>query len=271
MAFTIGLAQCVHPVGASWHDAVTMAERWARRAQQDGVDLLVFPESLMTRYEVDRHAFFDAAQPIDGPYCQVMNGIAREFRLWIVYSVNEANPLGHPFNTVILADDKGVCRASYRKTHLFDTDFTRESDRMAAGGAIPSAVDTPFGRIGLSICYDLRFPEVARHLALQDARLLIVPAAWVDGRLKAEQWRTLLAARAIENEVFVAGVSRVDSSYIGQSALFGPDGTLRAAGGVTEDLVCTRIDLTEVDRVRAAMPVLSHRRPELYGSLSHDK
>lgn len=135
---------------------------------------------------------------------------------------------------------------------------------MAAGSALFDPIDTPFGRIGLSICYDLRFPEVARFAATHGCHLLINPAAWVDGLLKAEQWRTLLSARAIENEIFVAGLSRVDKGYIGQSAVFGPDGVMLASGGVREELVAARIDLSAIDGVRAAMPVLEHRRPELY-------
>lgn len=96
-----------------------------------------------------------------------------------------------------------------------------------------------------------------------------MPAANQSGRLggwppKAEQWRTLLSARAIENEIFVAGLSRVDKGYIGQSAMFGPDGVMLASGGVREELVTARIDLSTIDEVRAAMPVLAHRRPELY-------
>jgi predicted amidohydrolase len=110
----------------------------------------------------------------------------------------------------------------------------------------------------------LRFPEVARFAVTRGCQLLINPAAWVDGRLKAEQWRTLLSARAIENEIFVAGLSRVDKGYIGQSAMFGPDGVMLASGGVREELVTARIDLSTIDEVRAAMPVLAHRRPELY-------
>lgn len=105
---------------------------------------------------------------------------------------------------------------------------------------------------------------MARFAATHGCQLLINPAAWVDGRLKAEQWRTLLSARAIENEIFVAGLSRVDKGYIGQSAVFGPDGVMLASGSVREELVAARIDLSAIDGVRAAMPVLEHRRPELY-------
>ena len=264
MAFVLGLAQCCHPEESGVAAVLEMAEQWCAEASLRGVDLLVFPESLMTRYEASKESFAAEAEPLDGPFCAGMNVLAVRYGLWLVYTVNERNDAGNPFNTAVLVGSDGVQRGAYRKVHLFDTDFTRESDRMAAGSALFEPVDTPFGRIGLSICYDLRFPEVARYAALHDCQLLINPAAWVDGRLKAEQWRTLLAARAIENEMFVAGLSRVDKGYIGQSAVFGPDGSMLAGGSVREELIMANIDVSVMEEVRASMPVLQHRRPKLY-------
>lgn len=285
MAFVLGLAQCCHPEGRTFEDVLVMADAWCDRAKAAGVDLLVFPESMMTRYEVEHGAFLEAAQPIDGPFACGMNELAAKHGLWLVYTVNERNDdggagvsgatgaaadqaaahaTGNPYNTAVLVDATGRQQGVYRKVHLFDTDFTRESDRMAGGSALFEPVDTPFGKIGLTICYDLRFPEAARFAALRGCQLLINPAAWVSGNLKAEQWRTLLAARAIENEMFVAGVSRVDAGYIGQSAIFSPDGVMLASGGSRECLVTARIDFAEMETVRAAMPVLQHRRPDLY-------
>lgn len=264
MTFVLGLAQCRHSEEGGTEAVLEMAEQWCAEASLRGVDILVFPESLMTRYELDRQSFASEAEPIDGPFCCGMDALAARYGLWLVYTVNERNAEGNPFNTAVITGSDGAKHGVYRKVHLFDTDFTKESDRMAAGSALFEPIDTPFGRIGLSICYDLRFPEVARFAATRGCQLLINPAAWVDGRLKAEQWRTLLSARAIENEIFVAGLSRVDKSYIGQSAVFGPDGVMLASGSVREELVAARIDLSAIDGVRAAMPVLEHRRPELY-------
>lgn len=270
MSFVLGLAQCCHPEGSAYQDVLRMADEWCARAKAEHVDMLVFPESLMTRYEAERGAFLEAAQPLSGLFACGMEALAAKHGLWLVYTVNEANidasgvAVGNPFNTVVLVAADGTRQGVYRKVHLFDTDFTRESDRMAGGSALFEPVDTPFGKVGLTICYDLRFPEAARFAALRGCQLLINPAAWVDGRLKAEQWRTLLAARAIENEMFVAGVSRVDAGYIGQSAIFGPDGVMLASGGAGECLVTARIDTAQMETIRAAMPVLQHRRPELY-------
>ena len=211
MQVTIGLAQTKHPEDG---DVIALVERFAAEARSRRVDVLVFPESLMSRYEKEAEAFVREAEPADGAFSTALDAIAARYGLWMVYTLNERNPQGNPFNTAIIVDSTGTKRGIYRKIHLFDTDFTHESDRMSAGSALFEPIDTPFGKIGLAICYDLRFPEQARAAALAGCDILIYPAAWVSGNTKAEQWHTLLAARAIENEMFVVGVSRADEGYI---------------------------------------------------------
>ena len=270
-SFILGLAQCCHPSeceGIPFYERVlAMAEAWCRKAVDQGVQLLVFPESLMTRYETNRAAFLDEAQALDGPFTQGMDRLAKEHGIWIAYTVNECGTRGdsaRPYNTVVLTDNMGKRVGVYRKAHLFDTDFTRESDRMSAGDALFEPVETPFGIVGLSICYDLRFPEVARAAALQGCQLLLCPAAWVDGPHKVHHWKTLLAARAIENEMFVAGVSRCDDGYVGNSCIFDPLGNALASAGGEEDLLVARIEMGLIEKTRASMPVLKHRKPDLY-------
>ena len=243
-SFTLGLAQCAHPVDV---------RQWARRAREAGVDLLVFPEALMTRFDGSVERFCAQAQEVDGPFAQTVDAIAASEELWIAYTLNEKNPDGGlPFNTAVVVDSAGVKRARYRKVHLFDAQGHRESDRMSAGNELMAPFGTPFGVLGLAICYDLRFPEVARAAALAGAELMLYPAAWVDGPGKVAQWETLLAARAIENGMFVAGVSSCDDGRIGNSRVYAPDGALLAAGGPDEQLVTCRIDLAELARVRDA-------------------
>lgn len=264
MAFTLGLAQCRHPEDG---DVLRMADAWMARAAGQGVDLLVFPESLMTPFDASAEEFAQAAEPIDGPFCMGMDALAAKHGLWAVYTANERGEAS-PYNTAVVVDPKGEKRGVYRKVHLFDTDFVKESDKIAAGDSYLEPVETPFGRIGVGICYDLRFPEQARAAALAGADLMVFPAAWVDGPLKVDQWRTLLAARAIENEFFVAGLSRCDRAfggtardYAGNSCVFGPLGRCVAqARGIEEELIVCAIDLEEIVRARAAMPILDHIR-----------
>lgn len=263
MAYTIALAQVKHPQD---HNPLRQVNQYAKRAKNIGADILVFPESLMTPYTEERHAFLKAAESIEGAFASGVREAAARCGLWIAFTMNELNPADRerPFNTAVLVDSDGNLRGTYRKTHLFDVDFTRESDRMTAGCALFEPIAAPFATIGMATCYDLRFPEVARTMALEGATLLLYPASWVDGPGKVEQWRTLLEARAIENELFVAGVSRADDTRIGHSCIFGPRGQLLAEGGSDEELVFATVDPADVEATRAAMPVFAHRRPELY-------
>ena len=265
MTFKLGLAQCRHPQDG---DVLRMVGAWMERAVAEGADLLVFPESLMTPFDASASVFAQSAEPIDGPFCTAMDALAAQCGIWMVYTANERGAQdARPFNTAIVVDPSGVKRGVYRKVHLFDTDFVRESDKITPGGELLAPVEAPFGRIGVAICYDLRFPEQARAAALAGADVMVYPSAWVDGPRKVDQWRTLLAARAVENEFFVAGLSRCDRAfggaerdYAGNSCVFGPLGdVIAAAEGVEEELVVCAIDLDEVARARAAMPVLDHR------------
>lgn len=263
MEFTLGLAQVCHPEDG---DVVALVDRMAQRAVERGVDLLVFPESLMASYELPDEEFMAMAQPVDGPFAQALCAVAAKHGLWMVFTMNElAENGGKPYNTAVVAAADGTVAGKYRKVHLFNTNFTAESSKMQAGNALFEPVKTPFCTLGLGICYDLRFPEVARFAAVRGADLMLYPAAWVAGEMKAVQWKTLLAARAIENEIFVAGLSRADAPrYLGQSCVFGPLGEVLASSGPYEDLLVARINTDRIAAAREVMPVLDHLRPETY-------
>lgn len=267
MTFTLGLAQTL---GNEGYDPLEDARRFCAQASEAGVDLLVFPESLMTPFEIGVEEFIASAQDADGTFASSMNALAAEYGLWIVYTMNEkAKEDQKPFNTAVLVDSSGRRRALYRKTHLFDSSTHTESEKMSAGSDVFPIFEAPFARIGIGICYDLRFPEYARCEALEGCELLLYPAAWVDGPLKADQWKTLLAARAIENSIFVAGVSRAGDDYVGESFVFAPDGTeLAKARKKARDLVVAEIDAKRIGTMRRAIPSLEHRRPELYARIS---
>ena len=261
MEFTVGVAQTCHPADG---DVVALVDRFAAQARQRGVDVLVFPESLMSRFEAELGDFLAESQPIGGPFTRAIDAVAAKRGLWIVYTMNELNEGARPFNTAIVTDAAGQRRGVYRKVHLFDSATTCESERMAASDELFDPIETPFGTLGLAICYDLRFPEVARKAALAGCDIMLYPSAWVDGPGKAHQWETLLIARAIENEMFVVGACRADEGYVGTSLVVGPDGSVLARGGASEDLVVAALDTESLARMRTAIPVMQHRRPELY-------
>lgn len=261
MKYKIAIAQTCHPEDG---DVVALVELFAADARAKGAQLVVFPESLMSRYEAELGDFLAQSQPLDGPFTKAVDAVAAKHGIWIVYTMNELNPAGKPFNTAIVTDDEGVRRGFYRKVHLFDSATTQESERMSASDSLFEPIDTPFGKLGMAICYDLRFPEVSRAAALSGCDIMFYPAAWVDGPGKARQWQTLLSARAIENEMFVIGACRADDGYVGQSLAVGPDGTVYACGGEDEALLVAQLDTADLERVRAAIPVFDHRRPETY-------
>ncbi|MDO4400409.1 MAG: nitrilase-related carbon-nitrogen hydrolase [Coriobacteriia bacterium] len=271
MAYTIGLAQSGYPEDG---DVRAQARAYAQRAAEAGCQLVVFPENFMWPHKLSLEELIALAEPVDGPFVEDVAAIMAEHGLWAVFTMNERNPEGGlPFNTAVVSGPDGQVHASYRKCHLYDALGVRESDRLTAGAQLPEPVKTPFCTIGLQICYDLRFAEPARVAALAGCDLLVYPAAWHVGRCKPEQWETLLRARAIENELFVAGTCRSGKGFVGRSLVADPMGRVLAQGeGGTkpdgiESLVVCEVDNEVVDRTRENMPILGHRRPELYGPL----
>ena len=272
MGYTIGLVQSGYPEDG---DVLAQARGFAERAAQAGCQLVVFPENFMWPRKLSLDELIALAEPVDGPFVQNIAGIMAEYGLWAVFTMNETNPEGGlPFNTAVVAGADGRVHASYRKCHLYDALGIRESDRLTAGSQLPAPVVTPFCTIGLQICYDLRFPEPARALALSGCDLLVYPAAWHVGRCKPEQWETLLHARAIENEVFVAGACRSGKGFVGRSLVADPMGRMIVQGeggtkpeGVDALVVC-EVNSEVMETTRQNMPILEHRRPELYAPLA---
>lgn len=263
--YKIALAQMPHPADGN---VVAAARQQAQAAANAGAQLLVFPECLMTPFEKTPEDFTASAQPLEGPFAQAMRQMAREFGLWVVFTMNEENSKGGaPYNTAVVVDDQGRLVNRYRKTHLYIAHGLDESQKMSFGKELFPPVETPFCTLGLGICYDLRFPEMARVAALAGADLLVFPTAWVKGPHKLNHWRTLLAARAIENELFVAGCCRPDSNYVGHSLVADPLGNIIAEAGEGSELLVVEIDRDKVVSARDAMPCLEHRRPTLYQPL----
>lgn len=168
------------------------------------------------------------------------------------------------YNTMVFIDRDGKVKAKYRKLHLFR--LTGEHDYYTPGNAVVMA-DTSFGRVGLMICYDVRFPELARSLFLKGAHLILVSAQWPEPR--QEHWKTLVRARAIENQLFMVCSNRTgqedDLGFPGGSLIIDPLGEILADGGRTDRAMSAMIDPGQVERVRTQIPCMTDRRPEIYG------
>ncbi|GAB4171216.1 MAG: carbon-nitrogen family hydrolase [Geothermobacteraceae bacterium] len=232
-----------------------------RAAAQAGTRLAVLPEMWSTGY--DYKALPELARQTPEVLEQVC-ALSRETGTVLVGSLPERRG-DDVFNTSYVVD-KGEVAGRYRKLHLFSV---MREDRYLAAGNEAVIVDTSVGRLGLAICYDLRFPELFRKLALGGAEIICLPAEWPKPR--QEHWRTLLRARAIENQMFVAACNccgiQGKLDFFGMSLLIDPWGDVLAEGGETDTVIRADFDLAKMHAFREQIPCFNDRRPEIYGRL----
>lgn len=246
----------------------------ARRAVAEAMeryrpDLMLFPEDFMSHFPIgtDRATRLKTAQTLDGPFVTGMRALAGENGIWIVFGMNEKveDPSDdRNYNCTVVLNSEGEIVSTYRKTHLYDAFGYRESDDRKPGDRLFEPIDTPFGRIGLFVCYEVRFPEVARFQRAKGADIILMPTAWVPGPLKSPQFRTLITARAIENTVYMVACDQVGVNAMGESIVVDPMGVVIAGAGETEILICAEIDTDRAGKVREKLPAYKDRRPELY-------
>ena len=229
----------------------------------DGIDadLIILPEAAMHDFGPPETPLGPVAQPLEGPFVAALAELARQQASVVVAGMFErSDDPDRPYNTLVALDAGGSPLASYRKAHLFDSFGHRESDKLRAGEPQPVTIDVAGLRVGLMTCYDLRFPEQARALVDVGAQVLAVPAAWVRGPLKEDQWVVLLRARAIENTVYVAGAGQCGPMYCGRSALVDPMGVIVAALGEADGVATGVVEPDRLRAVRNHNPALQHRR-----------
>jgi predicted amidohydrolase len=253
------------------------AERLVRAAAADGAELIALPEKWNLLASGQEMAA--GAEALDGPSLSAARGWARELSVHLLAgSIAERggdsaaeDASSRPFNTSVLIGRDGADLAVYRKIHMFDVEaggvVYRESEHEQPGEEIVSAsVDGV--ELGLSVCYDLRFPELYRILAVRGARLIAVPSAFTAATGR-DHWQVLLRARAIENQVFVLAPNQVGeaaphySSY-GRSAIVDPWGVVLATAPDEECFLAAELDLAAQGRVRERFPSLANRRPQAY-------
>jgi predicted amidohydrolase len=229
------------------------------------LDLVVLPEATMHDFGSPDHDLAPAAEPLDGPFVGLVAEHARRLGATVVAGMFEATD-GLPYNTLVVLGPDGDLRATYRKIHLYDSFGYAESERLRGGDVEPvvvdvAAADGSTAAVGLMTCYDLRFPELGRALVDAGADVLVVPAAWVAGDHKLHHWRTLLAARAVEDVALVVAAAQGGERYTGHSLVLDAWGTTLAEGGAgKDDLVTADLDLADVARAREVNPSLANRR-----------
>ena len=247
------------------------ADRLTRAAAADGAQLIVLPEkfNVLGRHE----AYGEQAEPLDGPTIRWARDLARELGVDLVAGSIVERREGHDKlgNTSVHIGPDGELRAVYRKIHMFDVTVEgkeyRESASQEAGGEVVLS-DASGLSLGLTVCYDLRFPELFRILAIRGARALILPAAFtkVTG---AAHWDVLIRARAIENQAFVVAADQIgthppDNESFGGSQIVDPWGEVLARAPDEECFIAADLDLARQDEVRQTLPSLANRVPAAY-------
>lgn len=251
---------------------VAIAAAMADEAAAAGARLVALPEYL--QYRGPDAGFRASARPIPGPWTEPFSAVARARGAWIlVGSLAElSGDPERPYNTSVLIAPDGSIAATYRKIHLFDIavdtgPVDTESARVSAGGRRVVA-DVDGIRLGLSICYDLRFPELYRALALDGAEVLAVPANFTE-RTGRDHWEVLLRARAIENGAYVIAPAQIGGPTgqpaFGRSMIVDPWGTVVAQAPDRPGIISATLDIGRVAAVRRQIPSLANRRPEAYG------
>lgn len=224
----------------------------------DGIQLAVLPEMWGTGFA---YKDLNRLAARTGELVAELTTLSAQYGMVIVGSLPEPHE-DKVYNTAYLLDS-GKLLGKYRKIHLFSL---MQEDRSFDGGNAWLVTDTSVGRIGVFICYDLRFPELARRLAVEGAEILVVPGEWPKPR--QEHWRTLLRARAIENQLFVIAanccglVGKLD--FFGMSMIIDPKGELLAEAGYAPENISAVLDFTAMEDWRQQIPCFKDRKPEYY-------
>lgn len=227
-----------------------------------GASLVVFPEYAQFFDRAPGPSWSPMAEPIDGMFVEALAELADATGATIVAGLVERGTEVLKFrNTVVaVAPGRGLV-ATYRKLHLYDAFGAAESDWVEAGDiGAPELFDWAGMRVGMQTCYDIRFPEVTRRIVDAGADVVLVPAEWVAGPMKAHHWRTLITARALENTSYVVGADHIPPIGVGTSLIVDPMGVALAALGEAEGVATAVIDPERVAAVRAVNPSLRLRR-----------
>ncbi|GIP02374.1 hydrolase [Paenibacillus lautus] len=246
-------------VQANMDNMLAMMEKAA--AANHKPDVIVLPEMWNTGYALDR--IQELADPMGQETSSMLSEFARKHRIQVVGGSVAERIEDRIYNSMYVFNRNGEQIAKYSKIHLFRL---MDEEKFLQAGQHTVTFDLEEMKAGASICYDIRFPELSRTLALSGAQVLFVPAEWPHPRL--HHWRTLLIARAIENQMYVVACNRVGTSgetdFFGHSLIIDPWGEIIAEGDERETIVTGMLDCKLTDEVRGLIPVFEDRRPHLY-------
>ena len=272
----INIALCQMNVADNKEENIRKAIQMIRESKKQGADLAILPEMFNCPYENEK--FIEYAEELDNS--QTLNEIAeiaKEENIHVLAGSIPELEVGTDdaksiYNTAVLFDDEGKILGKHRKMHLFDIDvkgkiYFKESDTLSAGNEF-TVIETELTTIGIGICYDVRFVELSRIMALNGAQILIFPGAF-NLTTGPAHWEILFKSRALDNQVYAIGVAPAldkDASYnsFGHSIAVNPWGEIIEELDYDENLKLVQIDLDEIKRIREEIPILKNRRTDLY-------
>ncbi|MFL6315123.1 MAG: carbon-nitrogen hydrolase family protein [Nitrososphaeraceae archaeon] len=254
---------------------------FVKEAAKKKASLICFPEFQMAfspRSQSLKGLTKIAETMDDSNFVLTLGEAARRNRINIIATLYEKNTKNsrttinqfdnRVYDTAVIINSNGVIYSVYRKLHLYDALGFKESAKLMAGNSIEKPVKMSAGNIGLMICYDIRFPELSRILAINGADILVVPSAWVHGIMKEEHWQTILKARAIENGSYVVAPDQVGHIFSGRSMVVDPFGIVMLDMGNREGMEVIEIDKSRIQKARESLPLLKNRRTDVYNITS---
>jgi len=250
---------------------ISNAGEFVRKAAAQGADIAVLPEMFNCPYKTSNFPIY--AEEEGGECYRLLSELAKELSIYLVAgTMPEKDSEGKVYNTSYVFDRQGQKLGKHRKMHLFDIDvkggqYFKESETLTAGNTV-TVFETEFGRIGLAICYDFRFPELARLMVEEGAKAIIVPAAF-NMTTGPAHWEVMFRSRAIDNQVYTIGTAPsrdVDSCYTsyGNSIIISPWGEIVLRMDEKEGLALETLDFDYVEKVREQLPLLVQRRKDIY-------
>lgn len=267
--FKIGV--CQMPVVKSKEQNISKARSMIKEAAAGGCSLVILPEMFNCPYNSSLFPEYAESYP-EGSTLKMLSAAASEEKIYLVGGSIPEREENIIYNTSFVFGPRGELLAKHQKVHLFDVDLPdglsfHESRTLGAGKNI-TVVKTELCTLGVAVCYDIRFPELIRLMALMGAEIVILPAAF-NMNTGPAHWELLLRTRAVDNQVFIAGASSArdtEASYVsyGNSLIADPWGKIIAQAGEKETILYGDIDLQVLKETREALPLLKHRRSDLY-------
>ena len=244
--------------------------QYIKKAATKKASLCTFPEFMMfyTRSSQTAKQLAEEAESINGNFVSEICKASKQNKIQVVGTFYEkGRKKDRVYDTSFLVDKSGKIISVYRKIHLYDALGFKESKKLEPGKKIAKPVKSSIGKMGMMICYDLRFPEMSRTLANEGSEILVVPSAWVKGKMKEEHWITINKTRAIENGCYVIAPDQVGNIYCGRSIVVDPFGKVLLDMKKKQGISVVDIDLNKVKQIRKVLPLLKNRRTDIYPSL----